>query len=373
MIHPARTMPFDTLTEGLNAAIAQGLVYRNDDRKTGLSVYTYTKKTIYDQVWTPITRLARGLVVDHNAGTVIATPFVKFYNLGEPGAASPHGSFTLEEKVDGSMMTLFRWNGSGHIANRKRMTTYQSIQARALMRPENWRGLDTGITLIAEFVSPDTRVIVRYPRAELVLLAGYDANGREITRGDLHALGRDMGLRLAKTYPVPDLAAAIALTKSLSRDAEGFVLRFEDGTRLKLKGHEYNRLHALVADCRPTAIWEMLRDGIDPDTMRRDLPEELWGDFDAILKILRNDIDQAIAVAHEAADRVAHLSNAEIAHRSDSVPPELRALVYDIRRNGEVSPRAREALMRRLRPVADQLPNYKPSWDYTRIVNEAEG
>jgi hypothetical protein len=41
-------------------------------------------------------------------------------------------------------------------------------------------------------------------------------------------------------------------------DAQGFVVRFADGLRLKLKGSEYRRIHALISRRTPLAMGEGL-------------------------------------------------------------------------------------------------------------------
>jgi RNA ligase len=373
MLHPARVIPFKTLVLELDRAIAAGLVHRTDDPDTGLSVYTYSKRTVYNQAWTPITRLARGLVIDHRVDAVVATPFVKFHNYGEPGAPDPEGAFTLAEKLDGSMMSLFRWNGQGHISGRNRMTHHASIAAREHFGSRPWEPLDPGVTLIAEYLDPNNRIVVRYPEPALVVLAGYDRDGAEIDPNILARIADAMALPIARTYPVANLREAIALAERLDGDAEGYVLRFGDGTRLKLKGREYRRIHALIADCRPTAIWELLRDGADPETMRRDLPEELWSDFDTILGLIETQIAQTLRAAEAASATVGHLSDAELSAGTAGVAKELMPLVYDLRRYGEIRSKTKAGLIRRIRPVKDVLPGYTPSWHANRIRIEIDG
>lgn len=360
--HPARTMSFDALVAGLSEAVARRHVYRNDDPETGLSVFMYSKEAMYDHAWTPFTTIARGLVLHLPTRQVVATPFPKFFNLGEPGAPQPHGPFDAFEKSDGTMVSVFRWQNRWRASGRKQIRSRQIQDAQALIDASDQDALVPDATYIAEYVSPEHRVVVKYPRAELVFLAGYDAQGHELAYDTVAAVAHASGHRPARRIPVRTLDELRTLRDALRADAEGFVVRYPDGTRLKLKGDPYLRIHALIADCRPTAIWELLRDDADPETMRRDLPEETHADFDAILAILRGQIAEVEAAARSAAARVAHLSDRELGLQPDLIPHPLRALVFSLRRDGAIQGKARSNLIRQIRPVEDVLPGYTPTW-----------
>ena len=73
---------FEPVAE-LDAARANSLVYRRDDPATVRSLSCYTSRGVYAQAWGKVTMLARGLILDLGAGRVLATPFSKFFNLGE--------------------------------------------------------------------------------------------------------------------------------------------------------------------------------------------------------------------------------------------------------------------------------------------------
>ena len=86
--HPARSWSFDDLAAALHAEAHRGAVtVRRCAERPGLAIYTYTDRATYESLWTPAVEIARGLVLDHDARRIVATPFPKFFNLGERGAA----------------------------------------------------------------------------------------------------------------------------------------------------------------------------------------------------------------------------------------------------------------------------------------------
>jgi RNA ligase len=99
-IHPARMMAFDELFAGLNRAMERGFVYRRYNEELGLHLYSYTAKCVYDDGWDQYSMLARGLIIDEVNKTVVATPFLKFFNIGERQAEVPTLPFEAFEKTD---------------------------------------------------------------------------------------------------------------------------------------------------------------------------------------------------------------------------------------------------------------------------------
>jgi RNA ligase len=117
--HPARLMPFEALLAGLKRAVAAGLVCRR--WSAGLSLYVYTPRCVYEDAWDEFTLLARGLILDEAAGAVVATPFPKFFNVGERHGAVPDLKFEAFEKLDGSLIICFWHDGKWRAATKGRL------------------------------------------------------------------------------------------------------------------------------------------------------------------------------------------------------------------------------------------------------------
>jgi RNA ligase len=98
----------------------------------------------------------------------------------------------------------------------------------------------------------------------------------------LGATADPLGWPVARRHAFASFSELVEHARGLPKTEEGFVIRFVDGLRLKLKGDEYKRIHALISRCTPLAMWEAMQAGDDMQAIRRDLPEEFWDDFDAI-------------------------------------------------------------------------------------------
>lgn len=372
-VHPARTLPFQELLAGLQEAKGAGIVseQRGDD---GLSLYCYTRRATYERLWTPISVLARGLVLDCVSQRVVATPFPKFFNHGENVSQSiPALPFEVFEKVDGSLIVIFHHNGKWKTATKGSFSSDQAKWAHEYLLRCDVSSLTPGVTYLAEAIYAENRIVVRYEEAGLILLAAYSENGDEYSFDELTTVGRALGWRTAKRHSFSSVSDLLAKASELPASEEGFVLRFSDGTRLKIKGAEYRRIHALVSRCSPLAMWEAMLAADDLANIRRDLPEEFWPDFDGIIRALNSQLRHIVeATAWEAQQR-SEMSDKEIGLCLQTLPQEVRPFIFPYRKNdGDLfSGRTRQTLFRAIRPTGNILPGYEPSYALNRVIDEA--
>jgi len=364
--HPAHLMDYDTLAGGLNAAVAEGLVYERRDGD--LSLFCYTRNAVYAETWTPFTVMARGLVLDRAGRRIAATPFPKFFNLGEGGREAPSKEFVAYEKLDGSLIIAF-WHSGGWRTVTK--GDFHSEQAKAALNLLPFGRLTPGVTYLSELIGPSNKIVVRYPTDECRLLGAYAADGCELAWRELEALDLD-GMKLAKVFACASLAELLAHTATLPVGEEGYVLRFADGTRLKLKGNEYRRLHALISRLSPLSVWEAMAAG-DDQAMRRELPEEFWGDFDQMHALMRRQVDAILsAVAVEAA-KWADASDKDVGMALKTIPDPARSFIFAYRKGQMADERTRQALYRMVRPAGNELEGYVPSYGLRRAAEEMVG
>jgi RNA ligase len=375
-IHPARQMPFDVLMDGLERARGLGFVYRRASADGDLRLYVYTPRCVYEDGWDEFTRLARGLIIDEAARRVVATPFPKFFNLGERLGAAPALPFETFEKLDGSLIIVFHHRKRWRAATKGAFDSPQAAWAQARLDAADLFSLTPGTTYLFEAIYPENRIVVRYQAAALVMLSAYADDGREWTYDEVQAAcaalgGETEGWRPARRHAFASLADMVVHAAGLPRDDEGFVIRFVDGTRLKLKGAEYRRIHALISRCTPLAIWEAMSAGDDLGAIRRDLPEEFWGDFDDIVRLLGAAAKAIEARVVEAAAAVAHLSDKDLGLGLSAQPKDVQPYLFGFRKTGAFAGKLRDTLMRSIRPTGNVLPGYTPSFAMNRVLEDA--
>lgn len=372
MKHPARTMPFDQLWEGLQQAKSEKLVVENVGAD-GLRLYCYSESCVYDRQWSDITLIARGIILDSEGKRVVGTPFPKFFNVGEGGTLVPDLPFETFEKLDGSLIILFHHKGEWRTATKGSLSSEQAKWARNWISRYDLSLLDKETTYLAEAIYPENRIVVHYSHAGLVLLGAYKGDGHEMTYDEIHSLGERLGWKVAKRHSFGAVSELLALAKELPPSEEGFVIRFSNGLRLKIKGDEYCRIHRLVSRLTPLAMWEALQAGDNLEELRRQLPEEFWADFDSITAILQNQITELVANVKEEAEAVAGLSDKEVGLRLETFPETVRRFIFPYRKSGGdlLSGRTRDLVFRTIRPDANRLEGYEPSSAMNRVFDAA--
>lgn len=239
----------------------------------------YTDVAVYDRTWDAIERICRGLIIHWPSATIAARPFAKFYNLGEM-AETMLDNLPAEEpeatvKLDGSLGIGY-WHGEEYrIATRGSFTSAQAQWATAYVR----RNFDTSTfphdtTLLFEIVYPQNQIVVNYRGEEAIYLigaitlAGYDHPYAELER-----IAAQYGFKLVSRAAFADLASLLELAQQ-SSGVEGWVLRYSNGLRVKVKTSEYLRLHRLISGLSPTRVRDTM---LHSDGLRKlitELPEE---------------------------------------------------------------------------------------------------
>ena len=366
-------MSFDRLLSGLEEARAAGFVWRRDCAETGRALYVYSDTCIYDRAWDEFSLLARGLILHPGERRIVATPFPKFFNVGENGQAFPDMGFEVFEKVDGSLAILHHFDGRWRAATKGNFDSFQAKWAERFVEASDHRNnLDPSVTYLTEAVFPENRIVVRYEKPELVLLAAYRENGEELSFAELSELSGRINWRVAKRFDYASFSDLAASTATLPATEEGFVIRFDNGLRLKLKGDEYRRIHALITGCTPLALWEALASGCDMAAIRRDLPEEFWGDFDAISGLIAARMNEVVAKVGAVASEFAGRPDKDVGLSLNSLDADVRPFIFHWRKSGgKLEGRARDALFRHIRPTGNQLVGYTPSYALRRVAEES--
>jgi RNA ligase len=377
MTHPARLIPYDTLYANLEKLLEEG-VLRKGTGDEGLVIYCYSEKCTFEKAWDETTLIARGIILDTINKCVVATPFPKFFNAGENGEAIPDLPFETFEKLDGSLIIVFYHNGRWKCATKGSLNSEQAQWAtRWIGEDDVGSWLQEGTTYLAECIYPENRIVVRYTedKTGLHLLGGYREDGTEIEYEELRRLGTALSWSIVARHSYSHISEILAQCSTLPVDREGFVIRFNNGHRLKIKGDEYCRIHRMVSRLTPLAIWENMWADLDGSKLiefRKELPEEFWADFDNIIALLTKQIHSIGIEVATAAIETAHLSDKEIGLMLDTFSPIVRKFIFPYRKNGGklLEGRVRDAMYRYIRPDSNRLDGYVPSSSMSRIAEE---
>lgn len=251
---------------------SKGLVRSQTHPTLPLTIWNYTEKVQYESLWDEVTLAARGLVTD-NSGRVVARPFSKFFNI-EEGKHTPTQEFEVFEKMDGSLGIVFVYQGQVVYATRGSFASDQAKWMADWGDRYNFSHIIVGgYTYLFEIIFAQNMIVVNYGgESRLVLLGVIKTDtGEETSWDDLSTFD---GWELVKRYEgISDYTLLKGMVKN---NQEGFVVRFSNGDRVKIKGEEYLRLHRIMTNLSTTAIWEVLSNGGDVLSTLTDVPDEFY-------------------------------------------------------------------------------------------------
>mgnify|MGYP003149391045 CR=1 FL=1 len=378
LAHPATTMSFDKLYKGLMKRVESGLI--NIQKHRGLEIFSYSKSCVYEGAWDKFTVAARGLILcpHFQHKKIVGLAFPKFWNYGEVSTKLPNLGFRAFTKYDGSLGICFFNEGKWQVATKGSFQSEQAVWATDyLNKYASLDDMDPNITYLTEIIVPWNKIVVSYSFSGLVLLSGYHLDsGIELTRDEVIAETTAIGFIKSKEENYVSLDDMLVAAETLDSDNEGFVVRFSNGYRIKIKGSEYCRIHRLISNCTPLAIWDMMRNLDDLDVIRVDLTEEHQRDFDKIRSLLLVEfykyIDEIIRIYEDTID----LSDKELglklkAGELNKYSKVARGFVFACRKRNFLidvykvpeskSKNVRNALFEAFRPVGNVLEGFNES------------
>ena len=364
--------------------VDKGLVVMQNHPTLPISIYNYSRECQYEGLWDDITLNMRGTILDIE-GNVIAKPFAKFFNYEEHTAENsklppiPNETFEVYEKMDGSLGIFFyyeeelsderRYNiwfnnnyetgmerffdpnnlpdfddpyyeptpkvkGEWHMATRGSFTSEQAIKGMEIAKRYNYdRFCVPGFTYLFEIIYPENRIVVDYGKEErLVLLGIMNPEGNEVPYEEIVDDGWDIVMKY-KTWG-EDWET---LKKEISKDNEGYVIRFSGGMRMKIKGEEYVRLHRILTNFSSKDIWELLKNGEPLEPFLERVPDEFDDWVKRTVMNLRysfHHIDERAGKLHDGFrygkfnDKEVEPTKKEFAEYVKQFPKELAAVMF---------------------------------------------
>lgn len=206
-----------------------------------------------------ITREARGLILDVN-NLVIAKSFNRFYNYEEHIDENfDWSNIIISEKIDGSMIQLYYYNGNWHWATRSSFDAcdavlnnkwnFQDLINRA-NKNLDYEKLNKNHCYTFELVSPENQVVVYYDKPKLYGIYVYDLmNDKELDyeeeKIEFNRIGFDMPFSMKLTNENYKHIREKFVDSHKTKEFEGVVLRDKNNNRLKVKTLEWIKAHKL--------------------------------------------------------------------------------------------------------------------------------
>jgi tRNA splicing ligase len=221
----------------------------------------------YDQIESPKThpviRECRGLVLHADTHEIVAKSFNRFFNWGEVAdemSSFDFSDFVVQSKEDGSLVLLYHFEGEWH-ANTRNSFALDKIEfqnfswrdafckALGISSMSELKGkLDTRYTYVCEFCSPWNKIVRRYEKPTMYLLAMFEGS-RELTWDELRQQEHLLGLvQHVNHYEFKSVEEIQAFLQQQGRDDptfEGVVIRDRHGHRWKIKSATYLGFHRL--------------------------------------------------------------------------------------------------------------------------------
>lgn len=272
--------------EAFYAAHEAGRIMMDTDPTGRLVCFKYTEETAAKADWDAVTLHARGIVFEKATGNIVAKPFHKFFNFHELFADGemqtktrkaladaglpyqPSGKMKyVFEKIDGSLGIAYFYDGEWYVNTPGNFTSPQALFATQWLREHladarkkhpNAVILDPEYTHLFEITWSKDKHPITYEKDELVLLALINKRtGIEMmARALMIELSYDLlGSRMPKFFEFETLDDIAEECKTLPSNKEGFVVTWENGFKLKMKGAAYLRLLSFYTNCTDKNIW----------------------------------------------------------------------------------------------------------------------
>jgi RNA ligase len=330
--------------------------------KLPLRIYSYTPTTQYGSHWNYYTKLCRGLVVDEK-NNIVARPLPKFFNIGQEENIEPNpdtakiyriplylkllnkinsftkkkapkeGAIKVYEKLDGSLVIGFFYNNTFILASKGSLDSFVVKKANKMMKNIDTKNFKKGYTYLFELLAPETKVVVKYDKERLVLLAAINtSNGKELDIKDIDypdKVERIEGINSLNDLPLLD-----------STNKEGFVIKYSNNYRLKFKFEEYKLLHYVVTGVSNKDIWKAMVYEADPinthiswkldlEEVLKEVPDEFYEWYNNEYTMLKNQLKDTKERVGKIANssELEGLSRAEIYKYLDTNHKDIKAFV----------------------------------------------
>jgi hypothetical protein len=258
--------------DGLSALDSRfGILARRHGRFPNLVQLKYSQRE--SPMDEPVVQECRGLILDEaNDWDVVAFPFTKFFNYGEPLAhAIDWETARVYEKLDGSLMTVYPYRGQWQVASSALPDAGGSAGATfkgsfAELFWQVWASLgyaaprldDGRACYMFELMTAHNRVVCRQTQSRVVLIGARHLD--TFVEWEPDPVAARYGWESARSFPLRTVDDCTAAACSIDpMQGEGFVVRDASFRRVKIKSPRYVALAHLKEGLSGRRMLEIVR------------------------------------------------------------------------------------------------------------------
>lgn len=256
----------------LNSHVENGWVVQQFHKWFPLSILTYSRQAVLENLWDDVTMKCRGLIFNLDTQQIVARPFEKFFNLNQTDRPEtwihnlPRTMPDITEKLDGSLGIGYQYNGNHCIASKASFHSDHAIWATDFYRTHCHHPVwPEGYTPIFEMICESVQHhVVHYGRDALILTALINnETGWEMPYGRLCYWADLNGIEVVKKFNI-DLEHVI--THDI-HNFEGYVATWHEYgypvEKVKIKLPEFLRLQRILHHVSVRDIFEAVVEGRD--------------------------------------------------------------------------------------------------------------
>eukprot|EP01102_Stenamoeba_stenopodia_P018090 TRINITY_DN6593_c0_g1_i1.p1 TRINITY_DN6593_c0_g1~~TRINITY_DN6593_c0_g1_i1.p1 ORF type:complete len:375 (+),score=62.11 TRINITY_DN6593_c0_g1_i1:223-1347(+) len=334
---------------GLESLEAFAIKTKRHKKWTNLVLFSYNQ--LKSPFSNPIVRQSRGIILDENDNwNIVSYPYDKFFNHGESNAATiDWASAVVFEKVDGSLITLYYYEGQwnvatsgtpdaagpirsfhGHNTGDRQTTTF----AEDFWRIWNSLGYrlpeETDKCFMFEMVSYSNRIVCFYAEEGIYIHGCRDL--KTFTEEDPAHYAAKYGWKPVKTVPLTSIDEVLRLVEEINgAKEEGFVIRDAGFRRVKIKSPTYVKLSLLslgndVVNQKSLAIVVQKNEG---DEFLAYFPH-----FESIYRKMQILYEKTVTELDEQIEASKGKENRELAASLSKKPGWVSRAVFIIRKEG---------------------------------------
>jgi len=296
-----------------------GITIKPDIEYSNLLLFKYNQ--IESPMGVKIVQECRGIILDSaDNWRIVSRAFDKFFNTGE-GHAAPidWNNAIVQEKLDGSMMTLYYYKGKWRVASSGNPSAqgtlgtnedlkfadyfWQAFRNQNLLLPEN-----TDICFVFELTGPLNRVVIPHTEVSITLLSARNL----VTQREY--LAHEVNEKLNTDFPI----VAYHEYKSLAEIIESFGFKSplthegcivlsvnEDGSinRQKAKHPGYVAIHHARSGFSDKSFLEIVRSGENSEVIA------FYPEFENRLKEITEKYEQLNANLTMSYDQYRYIEN----------------------------------------------------------------